>query len=568
SREKGISAGVIHVAPYRALVREIFLEKFKPYEEDSGWQMHGELVYEDKSPYYMRSLVVTTLDSFVYNLYRVPVAEMKKIIFGESRGHYYPVLASIFTSTIVFDEAHSYLSEVSESSESVKALRAAIDHLTYIGVPIVVETATMRSDLIEEVVNTLERGGKPVKVIYVGDAQQNVLINKFRNRDGVNLNFVHDPEFLNDNSFEWKTKLVDNSQALKIAVKECREQPVLFVRNTVKRAVETYEMLKKTCDHAVLVHGLLSDKDKLKAIEEAKGILEKMKGGIIVSTQVIEAGVEIGGSLLITDAAPLENLAQRAGRLCRKSKKYDYSRVCKEMGAQVIIVKVDSTDPYPEDAVKKALDSISEQLNKVRIDWRLLENRPGYESFANLLERVSPGYQPTNMRDVGILGIYLNSDASPDRLVELMKHYRIKLLNKGYLVSVMVPGENVKLENRLLIDDQEEFMSKVHVVTVDAERLFRHEKKSIENNKDTCLEYHKLKPMMVAIRYSGKEVWLELKPCKLKLEEIYDRIDKDTFINPWKLLVPKDGQSLRLADVYLLAKPSCYESGVGLKIWS
>ncbi|MEM4562072.1 MAG: CRISPR-associated helicase Cas3' [Desulfurococcaceae archaeon] len=567
SREKGISAGVIHVAPYRALVREIFLEKFKPYEEDSGWQMHGELVYEDKSPYYMRSLVVTTLDSFVYNLYRIPVAEMKKIIFGESRGHYYPVLASIFTSTIVFDEAHSYLNDVSESpeqvSDSVEALRAALDYLSYIGVPIVVETATMKSGLVQEVVNVLEGGGKPVKVIYVGDAQQSELKNKL----GSRVHFEPDDSFFIENSFTWETEIVDNARALEIAKKECREEPVLFVRNTVKRAVETYEKLKETCEHAVLVHGLLSDKDKLKAVEIAKSILKERKGGVIVSTQVIEAGVEIGGSLLITDAAPLENLAQRAGRLCRKSKEYDYSTVCREKNARVVIVETDTTAPYHEEAVINALNAIREHLEKgVKIDWRLLRSRSDHVSFATLLEKVRPDHQPTNRSTSNIFEMYLKSDATPSELINLMEHYRIRLLNKGYLVSVMVPSSNLKLEDNSAISNLEELMSKVHVVTVEAERLFSHEEKS--SDRDRCLEYYNSKPMMVVVRYYRREVRLELKPCKHDLKEIYGRIQRNAFNNPWRLLVPEDSRGSSVADVYLLARSSCYESGVGLKIWS
>ncbi|MEM1696190.1 MAG: CRISPR-associated helicase Cas3' [Nanopusillaceae archaeon] len=564
SREKGISAGVIHVAPYRALVREIFLEKFKFYEENSGWQMHGELMYEeDKSPYYMRSLVVTTLDSFVYNLYRVPVAEMRKIVSGESRGHYYPVLASIFTSTIVFDEAHSYLDEASESSESVEALQVALDYLSYIGVPIVVETATMKSDLILEIVNFLGRGGKRVKVIYVGNAQ----LDELRNKLGNIVDPVSDATFSDENSFIWETEIVDNSRALEIAWKECKEQPVLFVRNTVKRAVETYEKLKETCKHVVLVHGLLSDKDKLKAIEKAKKILKEKEGGAIVSTQVIEAGVEIGGSLLITDATPLENLAQRAGRLCRKSKEYDYSTVCRERGARVVIVETDTMAPYREEAVKNSLDAIRKHLkNNKRIDWRLLEDRSDHVSFAKLLENINPGCQPTNKGTGGILENYLKSDATPEKLIELMKYYSIRLLNKGYLVSVLVPSGDVALKDNLTVRNLEEFMNKVHVVTVDAERLFRHEKKS--SDKDKCLEYRNSKPTMVVIKYHKREVELELKPCRYDLAELYGRIQHSAFNNPWELLVPENIRGVSVADIYLLAKSSCYESETGLKIWS
>lgn len=570
--DNNISAGLIHVAPYRALVREIYLEKFSHYP-DVGWQMHGELGFdkdlESKSPYYLKKLVITTLDSFVYNLYRIPVAEMRKILAGKSSGHYYPVLASILTSTVVFDEAHFYLSDSSgDSSESLQALYAALDYLSHVRVPIMIETATMRSDYVYSIVNLLEGKKYKVKVVYVGSAQMNELQDKL----GFKLEIIKDPDFSNEHSFNWITKLVDEKQAIQTAVEICKSEPVLFIRNTVKKAVETYQELKGKCNNTVLIHGLLSEEDRKKALEVAKDIIKHEKGGVVVATQVVEAGVEIGGSVLITDTAPIENLAQRAGRLCRET--YGYAKICKESGAYVYIVKVDNAVPYPKEAVQSTMELVNVVLkNEEKIDWRLLESRRGYISFAKLLERVNIASNKISTA-LYLYEDYLESDADSQQLVELMKSYNLRLLDRSYMITVVIPKNNIILEKLrkegMNLDHVKDFTLYFEIVTVDARRLFMYDSK--EGVKNLCLECSDLYPLLLVIERERVEseqrfrFKLRIKPATGNLKKITDKLKQGHPFALYDLLKPKDESSIAF-EVYLLAKPKCYEKGVGLKIW-
>lgn len=570
--DRNISAGLIHVAPYRALVREIYLEKFGCYP-DAGWQMHGELGFdkdlESKSPYYLRKLVVTTLDSFVYNLYRIPVAEMRKILAGKSSGHYYPVLASILTSTVVFDEAHFYLSDsFGDGSESVQALHAALDYLSHVRVPIVIETATMRSDYIYNIINLLEGREYRVKVVYVGSAQ----VNELQNKLGSKLEIVKDPDFSNEHSLNWVTKLVDDKQAVQIAVEICKSEPVLFIRNTVKKAVETYQELKDKCSNTILIHGLLSEEDRKRALGAAKDLIKHKKGGVVVATQVVEAGVEVGGSVLITDAAPIENLAQRAGRLCRET--YGYAKMCRESEVHVYIVKVDNTMPYPKEAVQTAMELVDAVLrNGEKIDWRLLESQRGYISFAKLLEYVNIANN-TMSAAMSLYEDYLESDADSHQLIELIKSYNLRLLDRGYLITVAIPKNNNILEELkkkgMSLDHVKDFALYFETVTVDARRLFTYNGK--ESAKGMCLEYSDLYPLLLIVereRIESEQRFrfkLKVKPAMGSLKKIADKLKQEHPFVLYDLLKPKDEFSTAL-EVYLLAKPRCYEKGVGLRVW-
>lgn len=547
SVERDISASLIHVAPYRALVREIFLEKFKQYYGDSGWQMHGELLDEDKSPYYLRKLVVTTLDSFIYNLYRLPVAEMRKIIQGRSQGHYYPVLASIFTSTIVFDEAHSYLGgEEGCGDESIKALQAAVKFLSLIKVPLVVETATMSSNLIATIVEMMKSGDRDVKVIYVGSAQRDQL-----SILGGAVKYVDDVEFSQSNSFNWITEIVSESKAFEKAIETCNSKPVLFIRNTVEKAVETYGKLGEKCGKAVLIHGLLSYVDREQALSKAKELLQKKKEGVIVSTQVIEAGVELGGSLLITDAAPVGSLAQRAGRLCRET--HGYSGICRDEGAEVFVIAGQVYGPYTEEVVDETVEGIREiHIKGKEIDWRLLEDRSSFISFAKLMERMGEvgGGRRYSKYQVNPFRQYLESDSPPEELVKVLHELNLDLIYRGPLVLVAVPKEGGRLES---LDD-------VEVVSVDARRIFKHEKR-LPLGREKCLQYEGNSPLLLIAK--NKRI-LKIAPAKLDVWKL--NVEGLSAFELDVKLVPKHEVS-SIVDVYLLARSECYERGIGLRVW-
>jgi len=79
-------------------------------------------------------------------------------------------------------------------------------------------------------------------------------------------------------------------------------------------AIEAYKKLKGRGLSPILIHSKFSKKDridKVNKINEAK---------LVVSTQVIEAGIDTSFDVLITEASPSHNLIQRAGRVARYGK--------------------------------------------------------------------------------------------------------------------------------------------------------------------------------------------------------------------------------------------------------
>ncbi|MEM1922028.1 MAG: hypothetical protein QW615_04915, partial [Desulfurococcaceae archaeon] len=119
----------------------------------------------------------------------------------------------------------------------------------------------------------------------------------------------------------------------------------------------------------------------------------------------------------------------------------------------------------------------------------------------------------------------------------------------------------------------------IELVSVDLYRLLSHEVKKIDKN-NTCLEYVDNKPQLL-VKYPTGEV--EKKGSRLdrnklinllhmlksnKIINLIDYIDK--FLTPqYENNYSRSGRVRKtsIAEVYLLAKPDCYERGRGLKIW-
>jgi CRISPR-associated endonuclease/helicase Cas3 len=96
----------------------------------------------------------------------------------------------------------------------------------------------------------------------------------------------------------------------------------LVVLNTVKTARELHGKLKrsKMLDDAelVMLHSRFRPDDRRRAVDRLRAPIDsKGPGRIVVSTQVIEAGVDISAALLMTEAAPWASLVQRFGRCNR-----------------------------------------------------------------------------------------------------------------------------------------------------------------------------------------------------------------------------------------------------------
>lgn len=117
----------------------------------------------------------------------------------------------------------------------------------------------------------------------------------------------------------------------------------LVILNTVERAQKLYAEITKDprCPEKIsLLHSRFRKPDRDNHLK----ILEEYGDRIIVSTQVVEAGVDIDSTTLFTEIAPWPSLVQRFGRCNRRGNAED---------ARIFIIDVDEglDPPYEKDEI-------------------------------------------------------------------------------------------------------------------------------------------------------------------------------------------------------------------------
>ena len=188
-------------------------------------------------------------------------------------------------------------------------------------------------------------------------------------------------------------------------------QLTLAVVNTVGRAVEIYQALKKELGRrgiapltpeVLLLHSRFRPLERRSLVERLLAPLGE-GGRIVVSTQVIEAGVDVSAATLFSELAPWPSLVQRLGR-CNRYGEFPV--------AQAVIVDLDaekSSSPYEAADLVRArqlLSSLGEGANLSPLALRAL-----FASQPRLREELLR-YEPTHvLRRRDLLDLF---DTTPD----------------------------------------------------------------------------------------------------------------------------------------------------------
>ncbi|WPX08775.1 CRISPR-associated helicase/endonuclease Cas3 [Anaerocellum danielii] len=154
-----------------------------------------------------------------------------------------------------------------------------------------------------------------------------------------------------DNSFS-KVKLEELVEKFEFE----KGKTYLFVLNTVKSTKKLYELITQRFpdlqDKTTILTTHIIPKERLRRIEQIKNKNYK----IVVSTQLVEAGVDVDFDHVIRDIAPLDSIIQAAGRANREGKKEKSKVTVVELVSEK--EKLFATEVYDStliDATKKIL---------------------------------------------------------------------------------------------------------------------------------------------------------------------------------------------------------------------
>ena len=107
-----------------------------------------------------------------------------------------------------------------------------------------------------------------------------------------------------------------------------RKNSVLVILNTIDDTKDLYNKLKDSLDkeNLILLNTHFTPNDRKNKIKEAKNKLVKKDWFIVVSTQLVEAGVDIDFPIVYRDISPIPNIIQSAGR-CNRNGKLNFGEV-------------------------------------------------------------------------------------------------------------------------------------------------------------------------------------------------------------------------------------------------
>lgn len=131
-------------------------------------------------------------------------------------------------------------------------------------------------------------------------------------------------EFIKD-SIRHKIEIIDKSinEDTKKICEDSKNKKVLVIVNTINKAIELYNELKETgVENINVLHSRFIPEDRNKKESSIKEFSKQKDAvGVWITTQIVEASLDIDFDILYTEMSTLDSLFQRMGR-CYRNREY------------------------------------------------------------------------------------------------------------------------------------------------------------------------------------------------------------------------------------------------------
>lgn len=406
--------------PLKALVEDQAI-KFKEFykllipnlkEEIIGVRMMGVR----ESSYLIHPVTLSTIDTLSLTAIGISPEDVSRVFeslhdsIHKSLGHYLFSWASVWLSTIVLDEVHLLY----DTSKSLSFLAAMLWISSQVGNQLIFMSATMPKNFIQFIKDVI-RGFTPCVKIEELSMKRDDDPSFYEERLGKKYKINLEP-LKSENKFERIQSFLTSSKFRK----------ALVVFNTVEDAIKFYQSIPNT--DKILIHSRLTEEDKRKRVNEIRS--EDSSCRVIISTQVVEAGLDVSTDLIITEVAPPNSLVQRFGRFLRREgeKPSDHDRCAyiwyeeDELDSGKRYYKV-----YDVDLVKETVNYLSKNQDlNLHID---------YEDFLNSIYTETPQINKSLLRK--IKDIWFNPSTASESAIRLLLEMEGSLVRDGALFTVV-----------------------------------------------------------------------------------------------------------------------------------
>lgn len=285
--------------PLRTLLEDQFFKFTSPKKEIIEKKKIGKrYMHNPESRYLIKPVTFTTIDTLSLTLFGIPPEYIDKVVEEKTLGHYLFSWSSVVFSNIVLDEVHL----LTDTTKSLSFLMALMGITKKFDQKLILMSATIPKSL-KQIIRKYHP--KTVFIDFKPELDSNFCKKRLKKSYKFSIDGItKDEKFTRIRDWILKSEF----------------RRVIVVFNTVKEAMEFYDLIKDIINifdgNILLIHSRFTEKDR----EKKNEVLQKIKNAdryLIISTQVIEAGVDISSNLFITDIAPANSLIQRLGRFLR-----------------------------------------------------------------------------------------------------------------------------------------------------------------------------------------------------------------------------------------------------------
>lgn len=318
---------VFYTLPFQASINAMFLRMGKACPNDDVRLAHAasKLMVNNRTNEYEEKALQSLTGAGVKVITPYQIAAIAFGIKG-----YEAIALDLMNSDVILDEIHSY----SETSMSI--VYELIRMLLYLKCRIHVGSATMPSDLQIQIYDLIG-GDKNVYKVSLDDKEL----------ETFNRHIIR--------------KITDFDAALEIINESInKNEKILVISNQVRTAQERFEIIKRLFPSVpkMLLHSRYKRKDRAALETKIKDEFDNKPGPCIaVSTQVVEVSLDISFDMMATDAAPLDSMIQRFGRVNRK-RLPEKERTLKTVYVLSPPKDAKKVKPYERDTVIKSIDQL------------------------------------------------------------------------------------------------------------------------------------------------------------------------------------------------------------------
>ncbi len=383
-------------------------------------------MHNPDSRYLIKPITLTTVDTLSMTLFGIPPEDLErifKLIAGAwdgtstgSLGHYLFSWASVALSNIVLDEVHL----LADSTKSLSFLIALMRICTDFDQKLILMSAT------------------------IPDSLKDVIREHIPDVEFIEFKPDSDLEFCRERmskSYDIVLEEIPNEhdkygQILKWIDENDRFSKVIVVFNTIADAIGFYNLVKD--ENAILLHSRFSEKDRMAKQKKLQEIRDEDEY-IVVSTQVIEAGVDISSNLFITEIAPANSLIQRLGRFLRYDEKVGRVIIWYEGRDGKVRAERNRYKVYDHTLTQKTLDWLMEnsydKIVNLNVHLPEAKSKKGFKELLNYVySKESFKVDVNAIRDLERIFLYLEN--APRKALEVFLKLGGSFVREGLLIPV------------------------------------------------------------------------------------------------------------------------------------